>query len=77
MRTRQKEKKRSDGEGSVFTVRGRWRAQLPYRTDAGVRRFLTKSFDTNGEAQEWMTGKRHGRFQGHSITPRRAPLQCS
>jgi integrase len=62
-------KRRGDGEGSVFQLRSKWRAQLPYYNDAGARRFSTRSFDTKGEADEWLTGERHLRFQGVSIAP--------
>jgi integrase len=73
LKTNRKIKKRGDGEGSVFVVRGRWRAQLPY-SDRGVRRFVTKSFSTKGDADRWITNQRQNRFQGYSIAPERRPL---
>lgn len=69
MDKKRKTKKRGDGEGSVFTVRGKWRAQLPYSSEGGVRKFITKSFDTKDEADRWMTERRHGRYQGENLAP--------
>jgi integrase len=69
MDKKRKTKKRGDGEGSVFTVRGKWRAQLPYSSEGGVRKFITKSFGTKDEADRWMTERRYGRYQGENLAP--------
>ncbi len=63
-------KKRGDGEGSVFKhgVTGKWRAQLPYYVGA-KRHFTTKSFDTKGAADAWITSQRHDRYQGVAVAP--------
>ncbi len=64
-------KRRGDGEGSVFKLgaTGKWRAQLPHYTKDGARHFTTKSFDTKGAADAWITSQRHDRYEGVSVAP--------